>query len=86
MLAETAKLHAGDAENRRLWQRVPARSARTRSHRVYRRLDVTFDHTLGESFYQDRLAALVEELARRGIARESDGAMCVFLEGQRRCR
>ena len=29
--------------------------ARTRSSAIYGRLDVTFDHTLGESFYQDRL-------------------------------
>ena len=42
--------------------------------------DVTFDHTLGESFYHDRLAAVVDDLLRRGIARESDGAICVFLD------
>jgi len=48
---------------------------------LYRRLDVTFDHTLGESFYQDRLEAIVDELLRDGVARESDGAICVFLEG-----
>ena len=48
---------------------------------MYKRLGVTFDHTLGESFYEDRLAAIVEELLRRGIARESDGAVCVFLDG-----
>ena len=48
---------------------------------MYQRLGVTFDHTLGESFYDDRLAAIVDELLGRGIARESDGAVCVFLDG-----
>ena len=50
--------------------------------RIYRRLGViTFDHTLGESFYHDRLAGVVDDLLERGIARESDGAICVFLPG-----
>jgi arginyl-tRNA synthetase len=42
---------------------------------------VTFDHTLGESFYQDRLRGVVRDLAAKGLARESDGAICIFLEG-----
>ncbi len=80
VLAETAKLHSGDPENLRLWKEfLPA--CRDEIERVYRRLGVTFDHTLGESFYQDRLAAVVDDLIRRGIARESEGAICVFLPG-----
>ncbi len=79
VLTETAKLHAGDAENHRLWQEFmpPCLSA---IEEVYRRLGVTFDVTLGESFYHPRLAEVVEDLAKRGLARESDGALCVFLK------
>jgi arginyl-tRNA synthetase len=81
VLAETAKLHAGDEENRRLWREfLPY--CEDEIERVYRRLGVRFDYTLGESFYEDRLAPLVDELIRRGIAKESDGAICIFLEGQ----
>jgi arginyl-tRNA synthetase len=80
VLAETAKLHAGDAENRRLWSEfLPF--CEDEINRMYKRLGVTFDHTLGESFYEDRLAAVVEELLRRGIARESDEAICIFFDG-----
>ncbi len=80
VLAETAKLHEGDEENVRLWQEfMPA--CRQEIDRVYGRLHVRFDHTLGESFYNDRLQAVVDDLLGRGIARESDGATCVFLEG-----
>ncbi len=82
VLAETAKLHAGDAENRRLWQEFLPH-CEDEIERVYRRLGVTFDHTLGESFYEDRLPAVVDELQQRGIARESDGAMCIFFEGEK---
>lgn len=82
VLAETAKLHSGDAECRRLWQEfLPF--CEDEISRMYKRLDVTFDHTLGESFYQDRLAPLVEELLERKLAEPSDGAVCIFLEGQK---
>ncbi len=82
VLAETAKLHVGDAECRRLWQEFLP-NCEDEIARMYGRLDVTFDHTLGESFYEDRLAPLVDELVAKGIARPSDGAMCIFLEGQK---
>lgn len=79
VLAETAKLHAGDAENLRLWREFLPHS-RDEMERIYRRLGISFDHTLGESFYHDQLADLTEELLRRGIARISDGAVCIFFD------
>ncbi|MFO0901916.1 MAG: arginine--tRNA ligase [Pirellulales bacterium] len=78
VLAETAKLHAGDEENGRLWRQfLPL--CRQEIHRIYQRLDVAFDEELGESFYHDQLEAVVEEFLAKGLARESDGAICVFL-------
>jgi arginyl-tRNA synthetase len=44
---------------------------------VYARLGVSFDHTLGESFYNPRLKSIVEELVGRGLAQESEGARVV---------
>ncbi|MDZ7617187.1 MAG: arginine--tRNA ligase, partial [Patescibacteria group bacterium] len=80
VLAETAKLHAGDEENRRLWQEfMPVCLAEI--GRMYGRLGVQFDHTLGESYYQDRLPGLVDELVQSGLACRSEGALAVFLEG-----
>ena len=81
VLAETARLHAGDPENLALWKQfMPPCLAAIEA--IYRRLSVTFDHTLGESFYHERLAQVVRELQSRGLAVESEGAVCVFLEGQ----
>jgi len=81
VLAETAKLHHGDEENLLLWREfLPPCLADVQ--KIYDRLDVSFDETLGESFYHDRLPGVVDEMLKRGIARESDGAICVFLEGQ----
>jgi arginyl-tRNA synthetase len=80
VLAETAKLHEGDAENRALWESfMPV--CRGEIDRIYGRLHVTFDHWLGESFFQPFLAATVEDLVARGLARESRGAVGVFLKG-----
>jgi arginyl-tRNA synthetase len=80
VLAETAKLHAGDEENLQLWRRFLP-DCRLDIQRLYRRLEVTFDYELGESFYHDRLAQVVDEFVSRSWARESEGALCVFLEG-----
>lgn len=76
---ETARLHAGDAENRRLWEQfIPPCLAAIQ--KMYDRLGVKFDLALGESYYQPLLGGVVAELSQRGIARESEGAMCVFIE------
>lgn len=81
VLGETAKLHSGDAENLRLWREFMPYCLED-IERIYRRLGVTFDETLGESFYHDRLEPVVKDLTARGLARESEGALCVFLPGQ----
>lgn len=80
VLQETAKLHAGDADNRQLWEEFLPK-CRQEIDRIYQRLEVSFDEELGESFYHDQLADVVSQLQQRGLARESNGAMCVFLEG-----
>ncbi|WP_425614480.1 arginine--tRNA ligase [Anatilimnocola sp. NA78] len=80
VLAETAKLHEGDAENLKLWHDFLPH-CRDEIQRVYKRLNVTFDHELGESFYHDRLAPVVEDFEKRGLAKDSQGAVCVFLDG-----
>jgi arginyl-tRNA synthetase len=73
---ETAKLHAGDEENVRLWQTfMPWCHEELDS--VYCRLDVSFDHTLGESFYNPMLPGVVEELIKAGVAVESEGAVVI---------
>jgi arginyl-tRNA synthetase len=80
VLAETAALHVGDATNRVFWERfLPA--CREANDCIYRRLKVTFDHTLGESFYEERLAGVVADLTNRGLVKQSDGAKCIFLAG-----
>ena len=80
VLLETAKLHQGDPENRRLWEQFLPH-CREEIQRIYDRLSVTFDHTLGESFYHPMLEGVVQDLIDRDLATSSDGAICVFLPG-----
>ena len=79
---ELVKLQAGDTENAAIWQEMTALSQQQFAT-IYGRLGVTFDYTLGESFYNPRLGGVVEDLLQRGIARESDGAVGVFSDGSR---
>ena len=79
---ETAKLHAGDAENNSLWnQFIP--QCLTALQGMYDRLGVKFDMSLGESFFNPFLADVVKSLEEKGLAQESDGAKVVFIEGIR---
>lgn len=79
--AELVRLQAGDPENRAIWQRCVDVSLAGLSV-IYNKLDISFDHYLGESFYNDRLPSLVAELEAKGLARESEGALCIFFDGQ----
>jgi arginyl-tRNA synthetase len=78
---ETAKLHAGDAENNDLWKQFLPQCLDA-IQGVYDRLDIHFDMALGESFYQPMLADVVADLKQKGLATESQGAICVFMEGK----
>ncbi len=80
VLQETAKLHAGDQQNRQLWEEILPPCLEVLKN-LYRRLGVQFDHTLGESFYHDQLPEVVEDLQAKKLARQSDGAMAVFFQG-----
>lgn len=80
VLQETAKLHESDETNLALWHRfLPF--CKDEINRVYERLNVSFDHTLGESFYHPMLEGVVAELRAAGLATDSEGAVCVFLDG-----
>ncbi|WP_417395255.1 arginine--tRNA ligase [Gimesia chilikensis] len=78
---ETAKLHAGDAENNDLWKQFLPQCLDA-IQGVYDRLDIHFDMALGESYYQPMLADVVADLKAKGLATESQGAICVFIDGK----
>ena len=78
--SELGRLQAGDAENLALWHEM-IRLSQVQFDTIYGRLGVQFDVTLGESFYNPWLREIVADLQAKGVARESDGALCVFSDG-----
>jgi arginyl-tRNA synthetase len=75
-------LQSGDPETLRLWRVLVAQSIRY-FNLVYRRLGVllTDDDIVGESFFNDMLPEIVDELDAKGLLVVHDGARCVFPPG-----
>src|SRR6185312_1883677 len=67
-------------ENLHIWNELITIS-QNQFDTIYGRLGVKFDHVYGESFYNPRLKGIVQELLDKNIARESEGAICVFSDG-----
>lgn len=80
---EFVHLEKGDTENRELWQWFVRVSLEDFEN--YRKiLDVLpFDHNLGESFYEDKMPAILADLKQKGLLVESQGAQVVNLEPQK---
>lgn len=76
---ELVKLQQGDADNLALWKRFIELSIEE-FDTIYKRLDVKFDLYRGESFYNERLPKIIEQLETKELAQESDGALIVDLE------
>jgi arginyl-tRNA synthetase len=74
---ELVKLQSGDPENFSIWKETVDLSMRE-FERTYQILDIHYDIQRGESFYNDRLPAIVDRLLKSGIAQISEGAVCVF--------
>jgi arginyl-tRNA synthetase len=77
--AAVVALQSGDPVMRQLWQAFCAESLR-HCHAIYDRLDVRLEDR-GESAYQHALPGIVAELRKKGLAVESEGALCVFVPG-----
>ncbi|KJD46865.1 arginine--tRNA ligase [Paenibacillus terrae] len=75
------RLEHGDSEAKRLWEFFVEVSLRE-FDRMYQRLNITFDHVLGESFYNDKMQAVVAQLRTKGLLEESEGALVVRLEDE----
>src|SRR5690606_28934340 len=75
-------LQSGDEATLRLWRMLITESQKY-FLAVYRLLGAKLDENdfYGESYYNDQLESVVDELEELGLLRESEGAKCVFPEG-----
>jgi arginyl-tRNA synthetase len=74
---ELVKLQSGDPENTAIWKKIGEVSV-TAFQQIYDLLGIRFDYTLGESFYNDKVGRVYQELTDCGLAAESQGALVVF--------
>ena len=73
------RLENGEPEEVELWQWFRDESLRE-FNRVYDMLGITFDSYNGESFYSDKMPAVVQELKDKGLLVEDNGAQIVKLD------
>ena len=69
----------GDAESNKLFEMFK-KITLEEVDKIYKMLNVTFDSYAGESFYNDKMQPIVDELKEKGLLKESDGASIVDLE------
>ena len=73
------KMEQGDEEALSIWEWFKDISLKEYK-RIYKILNLDFDHYTGESFYRDKTGAVVQELKEKGLLKESQGAMIVDLD------
>lgn len=72
-------LEDGKEEEVKLWKKFRDLSLKE-FQKVYDALGIKFDSYAGESFYNDKMDAVVEELEKKGLLTESNGAKVVMLD------
>jgi arginyl-tRNA synthetase len=76
-------LQSGDSQIRSAWQQI-VEETRRHYQPIYRQLGVLLQTSdeRGESFYNGKLADVVNELLKKEIAQKSEGAVVVFVDGR----
>lgn len=72
------KMELKNPEYLELWRWIREESLKE-SAQIYDLLDVKFDSYNGEAFYNDKMDAVVEELEKKGLLKEDQGAQIVDL-------
>jgi arginyl-tRNA synthetase len=73
------QLEQGDEKIRKIWKKITELSLRE-YEKIYSQLDARFDHILGESFYEDKMQRVIEDLRSKSLLEQSEGAQIVNLE------
>ncbi len=79
---EFKKLELGDKENLKIWKSFRDISLKE-FDKTYKLLGISFDEIKGESYYKNAIKPLINELKKKGIAEESEGALVIKQQGER---
>lgn len=73
------KLEKGNKEYLKLWKWFKDESIKD-ANKMYDRLGVKFDSNDGEAFFNDKMDGVIDELKKKNLLKEDQGAQVVFLE------
>ncbi|MDR5659616.1 arginine--tRNA ligase [Serpentinicella sp. ANB-PHB4] len=73
------KMEAGDEEALSLWKWFSTETLKELK-KIYEILGVSFDYFTGESFYNDKIDSVINELKGKSLLKESEGATLVDLD------
>jgi len=76
---QVVALQGGDPASAKAWEMI-CEISRAAFAEIYQMLDVSIVER-GESFYNSLLPQIVDELEKKGLVTNSDGAKCIFMEG-----
>jgi arginyl-tRNA synthetase len=72
------RMEAGDAEALKLWNQFRETSLQG-FRKIYARMGIEFEHIEGESRYQGKMDAVIDQIAQKPGVKESQGALVVDL-------
>jgi len=73
-----SRLEKKDSEAVAIWQKCISYSMKE-FHRIYERLDINdFDTINGESFYENKMGEVLEDIKNKNLGKESEGAFLIF--------
>ena len=76
------KLEHNDKEAKKIWN-ICVKLSVKEFEKIYKRLGVKFDTSYGESFFEDKMKDVIDDVKKLGIAKESEGAYLVFFENEK---
>ncbi|MFH1455855.1 MAG: arginine--tRNA ligase [archaeon] len=77
-----SKLEKGNKKARNLWKEFTDLSL-IEFNKIYDLMDIKFDSYAGESFYENKMPAMIKLIKNKGITEESEGALIVPLEDKK---
>jgi arginyl-tRNA synthetase len=73
------KLENNDKEAKKIWN-ICVKISMAEFEKIYKRLGVKFDTAYGESFFEEKMKEVLNDVNKLGLAKESEGAYLVFFE------
>jgi arginyl-tRNA synthetase len=70
------KLEEGENEARKMWE-IIVKTSKNEFGRIYKILGVSFDHEHGESFYEDKMQEVIDEIREKKLSKKSQEAEIV---------